>query len=374
MQRQGVDFSVYSIRDPRGQPDQDFPAELRDLVRYLPESFGERIRDDWWFRRRARKGQARMEKAWGDDSEKRRIYEALWLAGELKRGKVTHVHAHFAGMAARTAFWLKQLAGVTYSFTAHADDVFCEKPESHLADLVSGAEWIATETEFSARFLRERFPLGGKKVHRVFNGIEVRPVRRKEVADGEVPLILSVGRYIEKKGFADLIRACQRLGGVEFECLIVGQGPLESELQAQIEALGLTERVRLIGPKTQGEIDELLARAAVFVLACRNAGDGGSDNLPTVIMEAMGAGVPVVSTRVAGVPEMVEDGVTGFLVEEGDVDGIAARVERLLAGREAARGMGAAGWASCERKFSTERTTGRLRDLLQGRSLGSGEN
>ncbi len=365
MHRQGVEFTVYSIRDPRGQPEQDFPDEIRDLITYLPDSFSERIASDWWFRRRARKGQARLEGDWGDGSEKRRIYEALWLRGELKRKKITHVHAHFAGMAARTAFWLKRLGGVTYSFTAHADDVFCENAESHVADLVDGAEWVATETEFSARFLRERFPRAAGKIYRVHNGIELQPVRRSEDAEGSPPLVLSVGRYIEKKGFADLIAACGQFGGLDFECQIVGQGPLESELQAQIDAAGLSDRVRLAGPRTQGQIDGLLARAAVFVLACRNAADGGSDNLPTVVMEAMGAAVPVVSTRLAGVPEMVEDGVTGFLVGEGDVGGIARRVRELLLDREVGRRMGDAGRAACEAKFATTETTASLRRLLQ---------
>ncbi len=361
MQRQGVEFSVFSIRDPQGQPEQDFPEEIRDRVVYLPDSFSERIDRDWWFRRRVRQGQRRLEADWGDGSEKRRIYEATWLAGELRRRRITHVHAHFAGMAARTAFWLKRLGGVKYSFTAHADDVFCERPESHLADLVGGAEWIATETEFSAQFLRDRFPEAAGKVHRVFNGIELRPVVRNE---DDVPLILSIGRFIEKKGFADLVAACARLGGRDFRCEIVGQGPLEKDLLAAIDGAGLGGRVRLAGPKTQGQIDALLARAAVFVLPCRNAADGGSDNLPTVIMEAMSAAVPVVSTRVAGVPEMVDDGETGILVDEGDVAGVAAGLVRLLDDREEGRRMGAAGRAACEAKFATDRTTRVLRDLL----------
>ncbi len=364
MRRQGVECLVSSIRDPDGQTRQDFPEELTGLTRYLPGSFDERIRTDGRFRRAARKGQAEMERDWGDVSEKRRIYEALWLAEEWKARKVKHVHAHFAGMAARTAFWLKRLAGISYSFTAHADDVFCERAESHLADLVDGADWIATETDFSARFLRERFPSAAGKVHRVFNGIELKPERRAAVAGDERPLILSIGRYIEKKGFGDLIAACERLGERDFECQIVGQGPMEGELQRQIDATELGERVRLTGPKSQSEIDELLSRSAVFVLACRNAADGGSDNLPTVIMEAMAAGVPVVSTRVAGVPEMVDDGVTGWLLDEGDVDGIAERVGLLLGDRDAARRMGEAARVACEARFSVGRTVGVLRGLL----------
>jgi glycosyltransferase involved in cell wall biosynthesis len=122
-----------------------------------------------------------------------------------------------------------------------------------------------------------------------------------------------VGRYVEKKGFADLIEACRHLRarGRKFECAIVGGGPLDTVLQTRIERASLGEAVRLLGARPQHEVRALLAGSGIFVLASVPETTGGSDNLPTVILEAMLTGLPVVSTKVAGIPEMVSDGETG---------------------------------------------------------------
>lgn len=361
MREAGVACPVFSIRQPQGEPPQDYPPILRDDVTYLPESFAAEIEVDAKFRRAARRALDEMVRLWGGDSEKRRVYEALWLAPRLRARGLNHVHAHFAGMATRTAFWLKRLAGVRYSFTAHANDVFCDEPAERLDQLMAEAEWIATETEFSAKFLRDKFPRHAAKVQRIYNGIALAPLVREEPASP--PLVLSVGRYIEKKGFLDLIEAAARLGDADFECWIVGQGPLEAAMNERIRALGLERKVKVVGPRSQREISSALARASAFVLACVNASDGGSDNLPTVIMEAMAAGVPVISTPVAGIPEMVIDGRTGFLVPERDPAALAERLRALLGDPSGAAKLGAAGRARCEELFASERTTA---DLIAG--------
>ncbi len=154
------------------------------------------------------------------------------------------------------------------------------------------------------------------------------------------------------------------LRGVEYRCRIVGAGPLEASLREEIVRTGLTERVTLEGAQPEAAVMELLRRARVFALACTRDPDGGSDNLPTVIMEAMAAGLPVVSTRVAGIPEMIEDGVTGRLLAGHDVAGLAGAIEALLADAALARRYGAAGREAVERKFATERTTSALKHLL----------
>lgn len=363
MREAGVGCPVFSIRQPKGEPPQDYPAILGDDVAYLPESFAAEIEGDAKFRRAARRGLDDMIRLWGDDSEKHRLYEALWLAPRLRARGLTHVHAHFAGMAARTAFWLKRLAGMRYSFTAHANDVFCDEPAERLDMLMAEAEWVATETEFSANFLREKFPHHAGKVQRVYNGIALAPPVRAEPA--APPLVLSIGRYIEKKGFLDLIEACARLGERDFECWIIGQGPLEEAMNERIRALGLERKVKVVGPRSQAEISAALARASAFVLACVNASDGGSDNLPTVIMEAMGAGVPVISTPVAGIPEMVVDGETGFLVPEHAPVALAAKLEVLLSQPRRAQTFGSAGRARCEQLFSSDRVAAELRAGLR---------
>jgi glycosyltransferase involved in cell wall biosynthesis len=360
MRRQGVLAPIFAIRDPSGEPRQDFPAELDGLTTYLPASFDAELKANATFRRAARRAIEDMRLLWGDDQEKRRIYEALWLAPELKRRGVGHVHVHFAGIAARTAFWLKRLAGIRYSFTAHANDIFCDESPERLEMLIREAEVVVTVSDFSVRFLQDRFPQEAQKVRRVYNGIHLERFRRSE-PNAARPLILTVGRYIEKKGFSDLIAACRRLGDRPFECLIVGQGPLEEELRV---ATGGDPRIQITGPRAEEEIIDLLARASVFVLPCVTEQAGGKDNLPTVLMEAMAAAIPVISTPIAGVPEMVVEGETGFLVGEHEVEALRARMAELLDDPARARTMGMAGRERCERLFATERTTRELEAAL----------
>lgn len=359
MRRQGVECPIWSIRDPRDEPRQDFPAGLKELTRYLPESFESRLGSDGAFRRQVRKALAELRGLWGGEGEKRRVYEAMWLLPELKRQGVSHVHSHFAGTAARTAFWLKKLGGVRYSFTAHANDIFCDEPLDRLGMLIAEAECVITVSDFSVRFLGEKFPGHAAKIRRVYNGIHPGRFRITH-PDASRPLILSVGRYIEKKGFADLIAAC-RASDADFECLIVGQGPLEDALR---EASAGDARIQITGPRSETEIIELMARASIFALPCVDELAGGKDNLPTVIMEAMAAAVPVVSTPIAGVPEMVENGVTGLLVPPRDPRALQGALDRLLENPVQAVAMGEAGRRACLEKFAAERTTGHLRAIL----------
>ncbi len=361
LRRRGVEAPIFSLRDPRGEPRQDFPPELAGLTTYVPSSFDERIAEDATFRREARRAIEDLRELWGDETEKRRIYEALWLLPELRRRGVGHVHVHFAGIAARTAFWLNRLGGIRYSFTAHANDIFCDEPLERLGMLIANAALVVTVSDYSVRFLRERFPVHAAKVRRVYNGIDLTRFPRSE-PDAARPLILAVGRYIEKKGFADLVEACRQLGPRPFECLIVGQGPLEDTLHAA--ALG-EPRIVVTGPKSEREIAELLARTSIFALPCVDEAKGGKDNLPTVIMEAMAAGVPVVSTPVAGVPEMVIEGETGRLVPPHDPAALAAALAEMLDEPARSRAWGEAGRARCEALFATDRVAAELHAALE---------
>ncbi len=360
MRRQGVIAPIWSIRNPQGEPRQDFPRELNELTAYLPESFSSRLENDTAFRRQARRALGELCELWGGEGEKRRIYEALWLLPELQKQGVEHVHTHFAGTAARTAFWLKKLGNIRYSFTAHANDVFCDESHERIEMLIRESECVITVSDFSLRYLNEKFTRYTEKIFRVYNGIH--PDRFcQSVPDSSAPLILAVGRYIGKKGFGDLIAACHHLGERPFKCLIVGEGPMEEELRA---AAADDSRIQIAGPKSEMEIIKLLGRSSIFALPCVDDAAGGKDNLPTVIMEAMAAGVPVISTPVAGVPEMVKDAGTGYLVPPRDVTSLTARLAELLDDPARAVEMGAKGRQLCEEKFATERTTEELREIL----------
>lgn len=364
LRRQGVDASIFSIRTPTGEPEQNFPAELKGLTTYVPESFDALLASDADFRRKARSAIGDLRKLWGDEGEKRRIYEALWLLPRLREAQIDHVHVHFAGTAARTAFWLNRLGGIRYSITAHANDIFCDEPHERLEMMFRESSSVITVSDFSADYLRTNFPQHSEKFHRVYNGIHIGRFQNEE-GKAEVPTIVGVGRYIPKKGFTDLINACGRLGELEFACRIIGDGEQESELRSQAARVDQRGRISVTGPMPETAIVSELARASVFALPCVDSADGGKDNLPTVIMEAMAAGLPVVSTRLAGIPEMVVDGLTGFLVEPGNVDALADRLRELLSNPALARRMGEAGATRCRNVFATERTTEQLHGILK---------
>ena len=270
-------------------------------------------------------------------------------------------------MAARTAYWINQFFGIPYSLTAHANDIFAPRDfVVSLAKLLTDAAAIVTVSDYAAEFLRSRFPDAAAKVHRIYNGVDLARFHPVDFGSG-IPEIVSIGRLIEKKGFADLISACRLLKprGREFVCEIIGEGPLEPALKAQIARDGLESCVKLVGPQTQSQIALRLSHATIFALPCTREEGGGMDNLPTVIMEAMAAGLPVISTPLAGVPEMVEHEFNGLLVPEHEPGAVAAAIEYLIANPVEARRFGDRGREIAREKFSIETSGHALRALFE---------
>jgi glycosyltransferase involved in cell wall biosynthesis len=369
IQRQGCAPFLFSIRRPRDEPAQDFPADLAAQVRYLPDE-GDLADEFRWLKRcdrlpeTLRDEEQRLKGA----RDKARLQEAGWLGSRMKLLGISHVHAHFAGLAARTAYWLHRHFRIGYSFTAHANDIFSTPdPEITLTleSLVRDARFVVTVSDFAAAKLRERFPESAAKIHRVYNGIALDAFPPADPAASK-PRIVAVGRYIIKKGFGDLIAACGQLRdrGVAFDCEIIGEGPLEEELAEAIRAGDLSASVRLTGPLPSSEVARKLAQARVFALPCVTEPDGGMDNLPTVIAEAMAAGLPVVSTRLAGVPEMVADGQTGFLIPPGDSTALAESLARPLTDPALAARIGRAGRDRARTLFGVRTTARQFKRLL----------
>jgi len=368
LERQGTKVHVYSIRRPVNEPKQDWDEQLVQRVHYLPEE-NVLVREVDRSLREGRVSSAAREavQKWGRQSDFLRLYQAIHVGLRLQQDGVRHLHAHFAGMAARTAFWINQFFGIPYSFTAHANDIFAPRDfVVSLAKLMANAAAIVTVSDYAAEFLRNRFPEVFSKVHRIYNGVDLARFHPVDFGSG-IPAIVSIGRLIEKKGFADLINACRLLKprGREFVCEIIGEGPLETELRSQIARDGLESCVKLVGPQTQSQISLRLSHATIFALPCTREEGGGMDNLPTVIMEAMAAGLPIVSTGLAGVPEMVENNFNGILVPEKEPGAVAAALEYLIANPEEARRFGDRGRQIAREKFSIE-TSGRALLALFG--------
>src|SRR6266496_5431093 len=269
--RQGVNSPIFAIRNPKGEPPQDWDQRIVERVHYLP---GEEqlLRE---VRQASKKGKLTEEvisalDKWGRRTDFLRLYQAVYIGLRLQEVGIRHVHAHFAGMAARTAVWIDKFFPISFSFTAHANDIFAPRNfEIGLDKLVDAARVIVTETDYAAQFLRERFPERADRIHRIYNGLNLAEFGRTDFSPTPL-LIVAVGRLIAKKGFADLIRACGLLAesGKSFQCEIIGGGPLENELRAQIDQLNLQDRVALSGAKPQREVRQRLAGASGFVLPC----------------------------------------------------------------------------------------------------------
>jgi colanic acid/amylovoran biosynthesis glycosyltransferase len=365
--RQHIAPPIFSIRNPKDEPPQDWDAHIVERVDYLPEE--KQLLEDVRHALKKRKLTANVVVAlneWGRRTDFLRLYQAIYVGLRLREMGIEHVHAHFAGMAARTAFWISKFFPITFSFTAHANDIFVPTQfEIGLDKLVDAARAIITETDYAAIFLRERFPDRASRIHRIYNGLDLAEFGRADF-QSIPPLIMAVGRLIPKKGFSDLIPACALLAqrGQPFRCEILGEGPIENDLRKQIEQLGLQHCVILAGAKPQSQLRRGLLAANVFALPSVIDPEGGMDNLPTVIMEAMATGLPVVSTNIGGIPEMVVENETGFLVQPGDGVAMAEAINKIIGDASAAERLGQSGYARAQRLFSIDKNVRELCALI----------
>lgn len=252
------------------------------------------------------------------------------LASKLRAAGTKHLHAHFAHVPTAIAMHGAGLAGISYSFTAHANDIF-ERPTA-LREKVARSGFVACISDYNRRFLTERGCDPDKQVI-VRCALDVTKYGfRERNIDKERPMLYSVGRLVEKKGIGVLIDALALLKsrGRAFSCRVVGDGPLLEPLRCQVIECGLSDDIEMMGGQPQETVKALFDEADVFVLPCVVAASGDRDGIPVVLMEAMALGVPVVSTTVSGIPELIRSGHNGLLVTPGDVDGLAQALGRLL--------------------------------------------
>jgi glycosyltransferase involved in cell wall biosynthesis len=265
-----------------------------------------------------------------DDAE-----QAIAVAMLARQHGVTHLHAHFASMATTVARLTSLVTGLPYSFTAHAKDIFHRDVEDEdLARKLRDADHAITISEYNRRHLRSRFAeRDTARLELVRNGLELeRFPYRPRTAPAPQPLLLGVGRLVEKKGFDQLIDVVRALHeeGRDVRADIVGDGPLRQQLADRIAEDGLESRVRLLGPRTQEEVRRLLEQADVFVAPFRIGSDGNADGLPTVLLEAMATGIPCVAASVTAVGEAIRPGRTGWLVPTNDTPALITAVREAL--------------------------------------------
>ncbi len=390
LERRGMELVIGSIYPPLASLRHEHIAALRAPIHYAPpqeilmiweknaktdRSSPQRI--EW-----PEKLVQQHEQKYGPGAKAElRARNALYFADFFARNGVDHVHVHFANRAAHTALFLKEISGIPFSVTAHGQDFMKDLgSDDLLREICAAAEFVAAETDYSRDLLRQRCRDSAAKIHRVYNGIDLErfPTPDNEtarlgqgaqatVAPHQLLRILSVGRLVAFKGFEDLIDACTELArrGSDFVCEIIGDGPLRDTLQAKIERLDLSSRVNLLGSLSQKTVLEKLRAADIFALASTIDAQGATDVFPTVILEAMASARPVVSTHLAGIPELVVQGETGILISPGDSSALANALEQLLHDPDLRSRYGQAGRARIQQHFRIEQTVVPLLEMFE---------
>ena len=373
LERLGFELEIGSVYPPLTSLRHEHIACLRAPIHYAPPQeilkISERNAktDGKWPQNLV----DRHERKYGPGVKaEQRARNALYFADHFKRRGVDHIHVHFANRAAHTAMFLKEISGIPFSVTAHGQDFMKDLGNDDLlGEICAAAEFVAAETDYSRDLLRQRCPDSAAKIHRVYNGMDLTrfPAPNSEAVINQVPRIISIGRLVAFKGFEYLIDACVELArrGLEFTCEIIGDGPLRGDLEARIRKLNLSDRVHLRGSLSQGAVLEKLRSADIFALASVTDAQGASDVFPTVIIEAMAAARPVVSTQLAGIPESVVDGETGLLVPPEDTMALAEALGRLIEDPKLRLHYGRAGRVRIEQHFRIEHTVAPLIERLQ---------
>jgi len=287
-------------------------------------------------------------------------------ARTMRQMGIERVHAHFATYPALAAWLAGRLLGIPYSFTAHAHDIYVD--QLHLGTLVREAEAVVVISEFNRAFLAPYGVDQETPAQLVHCGVRPDSYRfRPRALPGQGPVrAICVATLNELKGHAVLLDAIAA-GGTELERVqldLVGSGPLEQALREQVGRLGLGERVRFHGTLAEDAVARMLDEADLFVLASVVAANGRMDGIPVALMEALATGLPVIASRLSGIPELVRDGETGVLVRPGDAGDLALALRGVLGDPGAAEQRARAGRLLIEEEFDIERSAERMLEVF----------
>lgn len=294
------------------------------------------------------------------------VAHAAAHAETIPQSGARHVHAHWATHTALAAWVIHRLTGLSYSFTAHADDLFVMRPM--IEEKVRGAAFVVTISEYNRSFLAEHVAAASQTPIEVVRcGISTEAFRPGATPADDGPFdIACVARLEPKKGHTHLLDACAALvsRGVSVRCRLIGEGRQRDALEEQIRSQGLSECVELLGAQPREAVRAAIAEAHVFALPSVTDADGRADGIPVALMEAMAMQRPVVTTRVSGIPELVEHEVSGLLVRPGDAVALADAIDRIRSEPVLAEQLASAGRTRVLEVHDLHRNVGRLRDLF----------
>jgi glycosyltransferase involved in cell wall biosynthesis len=375
LERQGVEITVFSLKKPNEGKFHPQLSALKAQVYYL-ENFDTKKWASWL-------GEAwphlelRSENFWDlmgralnakDVHTMDYVLWSAWTAARLLELNICHIHSHFASLPSTIAWFAGSIASVPFSFTAHAKDIYVYDMDEHFhREKLFSAKFVVTVTNYNKEYIYDENPdLDREKIKVVHNGVNLENIKPAAEIAREKNFILGVGRLVPKKGFDTLLDVCGILKkrGMRIKCLIAGDGADADILLARRDQLDLGDTVEFTGAATQDQIIDLMRKATVLCLPCRIAGDGNRDALPTVLLEALACGLPVISTNISGIPEIIDSGENGILVEPDDPLSLADEMEKILGKDELRQRFAKSGISKARDSFDIIKNVGVLKNLF----------
>ncbi|MFB9217861.1 glycosyltransferase [Vibrio sinaloensis] len=364
----GMKVRIYALLPPQDSHFQDIISRVKAPVSYLSAK-AERASVFWDLQKKAARQLPNVWRVLANypKASAREVTQALELALEIHKHHIQHLHAHFASTSTTVTQIAADVCQIPYSFTAHAKDIFQQDNDFELLKLkFSRSKFAITVSDYNVRYLTQQLGVDSENVFKVYNGLDLacfpfHPYTQRE------PLILAVGRLVEKKGFKDLIAACRILldRGTQVRCEIIGSGELKHELQQLIEGYQVQDQVTLLGPMPQQQVKQKLTQAAMFVAPCVVGHDNNKDGLPTVLVESMALGTPCISTDVTGIPEVLDHLATGLMTSQHDPEQLANNIQCLLEDQQLSKEIALNARRHIENHFDIHANTLVLRHLFE---------
>lgn len=375
MEELGLSVEIFPLRRGHERVKHDEVDELIERAHYQPFLSLSILFSQWYFIRRCPKAYLKVlaEILKGTFGSLKFFIVALGIfpkavhfARLMNEEGIDHIHAHFATHSTTVALIINQLTDIPYSFTAHGSDIHVD--QRMLREKIEASTFAVTVSTYNKKFMVDTSnPSDPDKIKVVHGGVDTctfTPQIRTN-SSGKF-LILCIARFEEVKGHMVLIEACRLLQerGIDFECHLIGGGHLRRRIERQIRDYSLGERVLLLGKRSRSEVVGRLAQATVVVLATVLSSNGKREGIPTVLMEGMACGLPVVSSSISGIPELVDHELSGLLVPPGDAIALADALQRLNDDPELRARMGLAGREKVVREFNIQKSTARRAELF----------
>lgn len=376
LERQGLDVHIFSLRRPSAPLNHSDMARVKAQVTYLPSLLPKFDRDQERALIDAQVALFKQDstiylhtlKRYLNRDDDRRFNEYLqggYLAWKLQELSIKHLHAHFADVTTATVEIAQAFCGVSYSMTAHTKDTYLSD-KAVFNRRIAKAEFIFTCSEYNRRCL-EQVSTSDTPIHVAYHGIDITSFNpTPKIQSSPAPLILSIGRFCESTGFIYLLRACHLLKqkGMAFNCVIMGDGHLKEPVQQHINELNLEQQITLVEKPSQQQLMAHYQQADLFVSPYLVDAASDHDGIPNVLLEAMAMELPVVTTNILGISELMQSHYNGIIVPEKDALSLSQALEALLIQPKFAKALGKTGRLTVLDKFGLASNVGAVKDNL----------